>query len=397
MKLRRQQDRESRSIHVGWLVATVMLLSIWTCLESMLISPIDQTLLFDNHQIDKLHEGMVIDSSTNSSTVSLPTARTLGVQVSHICRNLSNVRRTGSFFYDHNLPYWSSPVSVEPRLHLSARRSDPNLHRRLQRANLALFRQHYEKHRHPDGGIIFDIGANRGIYTYYAATLGWEVHAFEIQEPVFKQLSHATLFNPKAVSDRVHLYPIGISRTISRSDHAATDGLGYLNTAQHAEIELEMTPRASSNKKSMEESEVAMFEDSGLGNGPTLVMPMDCLLWHVPVDLDRVDLVKIDIEGFEIAALQGAKQTLFRKPRSVGALLIEVGPIRWDRAGTSLSEGISELRSLSHMFAYSHVLLRNFSGCPYTLAEKLVPRNDSSHTKFQLVAQERMYRLQKDD
>ena len=96
-----------------------------------------------------------------------------------------------------------------------------------------------------------------------------------------------------------------------------------------------------------------------MGDGPILSMPLDCLLWHVPVDLERVDFVKIDVEGFEIAALQGAQKSLFRKPGSVGALLMEVGPARWQRSSISLPTGVSELKRLGGLFKISHILLRD--------------------------------------
>ena len=276
---------------------------------------------------------------------------------------------------------------------------DSKLHGRLQKTNLALIRQHYENHRRPqDDGVMFDVGANRGIYTYYGATLGWEVHSFEIQEEIFKQLSHAALYNPKAVADRVHLYPIGISRNISRSGHDDKDEMAYLGkTSDAAEKQLQMTSKLASSTEDVDSSEVAMFRDAGLGDGPTLAIPMDCLLWHVPVNLDRVDLVKIDVEGYEIAAIQGAKQTFFRQDHSVGAFIVEVGPRRWDRAGTTLSEGIDELRSLSDLFEYSYVMLRDYMGCPTRLANKLVPRNDTSHKDFHVVGFEKMYRLRTAD
>jgi hypothetical protein len=72
--------------------------------------------------------------------------------------------------------------------------------------------------------LAFDVGANQGFYTYYLATLGFEVHSFEINGKNFWSLQHGQLFNPKDVSDRVQLYQLGLS---NKAERMATSGNNY--------------------------------------------------------------------------------------------------------------------------------------------------------------------------
>ena len=80
-----------------------------------------------------------------------------------------------------------------------------------------------------EGGLVFDIGANHGFYTYYLATLGMNVHAFEINKTIFRALEHGLKFNPKHVADRVHLYSIGLGDTNARFRVKGKNFEGYLS------------------------------------------------------------------------------------------------------------------------------------------------------------------------
>ena len=102
---------------------------------------------------------------------------------------------------------------------------------------------------------------------------------------------------------------------------------------------------------------------------------MDCFFHHTSPTLDwsnhGVAFVKIDVEGFEIAVLKGAKNSLFRQGENekVGALIMEVGPDRWGRSGIDLETGVREMMDLATHFRNSYIILRGDKNCPWSLAE----------------------------
>ncbi len=147
----------------------------------------------------------------------------------------------------------------------------------------------------PKGGLTLDIGANQGFYTYYLAALGMEVHAFEIFQPNYVALYHGAEFNPREISERVHVYPVGLSSYNGRMRMGGSQYEGHL-------------------KKE--------------GGGPILTVSFDCFAYHNLKNLGSklisdVAFVKLDVEGFEIAVLQGAKKSLFGKKGNVGGMLME--------------------------------------------------------------------------
>jgi hypothetical protein len=98
--------------------------------------------------------------------------------------------------------------------------------------------------------------------------------------------------------------------------------------------------------------------------------------------------VKIDVEGFEIAVLKGARSSLLRK-HHVRALVIEVGPDRWSRANNTFEEGAFEMEALSALFQHSFILLRGTGSCPESLAA-----NNLADKKPRLLEGASIYRVE---
>ena len=218
------------------------------------------------------------------------------------------------------------------------------------------------------GGVVLDIGANQGFYTWYIATLGYDVHAFEIFEKNVIALQHGAEHNPPDVAKRVHIYPVGLGEQTGRM---SMDGGHYEG-------------RISKGGK----------------NGPILTTSYDCFAYHNAPPLNNnnnnnqdnnsnnnnnghlisnVAFVKLDVEGFEVAVLQGAKKSLFGPMGHVGGLLMEVGPFRWTRANVEYDTGVSEMKELSTHFKASYVIVRLSGGhattCPESLREILSDQN----------------------
>jgi len=193
-----------------------------------------------------------------------------------------------------------------------------------------------------EGGLTFDMGANQGFFTYYLATLGMQVHSFEISKQNFVALQHGTTFNPKEVSDRVNLYSVGLGEKTAHFSMKGGKYDGYLKEGKGGDI---------------------------------LGTTFDCFAHHSKLDLRNVAFVKLDVEGFEIGVLKGAHNSLFHKTSSIGGMLMEVGPNRWNRAQVDLATGTTEMKKLATHFKKSYLLIRKSGSyaktCPSTLAKIL--------------------------
>lgn len=143
----------------------------------------------------------------------------------------------------------------------------------------------------PPGGIFVDIGANVGVMSFRAARkVGAEGRVFAFEPNPL----NVDLFLRGVIANgfqNVTLFPV-----------AASDRQGPIFTL------------ASSNGKVLAGAEVLQP-----GNACQAMVPD-----HLLAGLDRVDLIKLDIEGFEVQALRGLTETLARhKPK----VLCEFNPL----------------------------------------------------------------------
>jgi FkbM family methyltransferase len=124
---------------------------------------------------------------------------------------------------------------------------------------------------------VWDIGANVGLFSFAAAALGARVLAIEADPWLADLLRRSAQLNALPVT----VLPAAVSDTIGISElHISNDG------------------RASNSL-------------GGDGDGhPVVTITLDWLLGRFPVP----DLVKIDVEGLECAALRGSTQLLQYRP-----------------------------------------------------------------------------------
>lgn len=141
------------------------------------------------------------------------------------------------------------------------------------------------------GDVVCDIGANRGYYTelfYHLAGAEGVVHAFEPVEPTYRCLTAALSFanpgrlvlNHQAVGDREGIVDIFLPN--------GDDGQASLG--QH--------------------SDGSWQQSEGIVRYSAKISTLDS--YTSKVALQRLDFVKIDIEGAELLALRGARDTLRR-------------------------------------------------------------------------------------
>ena len=159
----------------------------------------------------------------------------------------------------------------------------------------------------PPNATIIDVGANLGLTTLTFATLtrpGGCVHSFEPAS-----WTHAKL---RTLVDRNHL------------SHVVTHQQACGSTPQT----LSLTIPGSSGNASLRL--VSHVPTTSAQTELVPVVPLD----HALPDLPRLDLLKIDTEGFEIDVLQGAKATILRH---LPVIYIELSQEYQDSSQTSIA------------------------------------------------------------
>jgi FkbM family methyltransferase len=136
------------------------------------------------------------------------------------------------------------------------------------------------------GDVVIDVGANIGYYALrFARAVGPDgrVHAFEVDERALRCLRRTLRHNAVA---QLHLHELAV---------ASSPGVLYLSET-----------RESGHTRAY-------------AQGPGRAVPCVCLDDHLAAcNVDRVDLIKIDVEGAELQVLQGAQVTLRNmRPRLV--------------------------------------------------------------------------------
>jgi FkbM family methyltransferase len=149
-------------------------------------------------------------------------------------------------------------------------------------------RQHFG-----DGVNVLDIGANIGVFTLEWAKhmTGWgNVLAFEAQERVFHALAGNiainNCFNARPFWAAVASEPGVIGMPVPN----------YLAPGSFGSLELRQGPRNRGIGQPIDYSEDKLADVSAIS--------VDSLA------LDRVDLMKIDVEGMEMEVLEGARRTI---------------------------------------------------------------------------------------
>ncbi len=288
---------------------------------------------------------------------STPSSSAIDYHVDSKCAKLPTIRPSGAFFLDKKVKKALSPDSVSPRFYIGSTFGNKvRDHMTTDTVHFKLIKELLSSSSSTTSSLTssklaFDLGANQGFFTYYLAALGMDVHSFEISEKNFISLQHGQYYNNKDISDRVNLYPVGMDNKVSRFDMSGSNYDAFLNEKNKGD------------------------GGDGDGDGTILGVSFDCFAHHSKIDLSRVAFLKIDVEGFEIAALMGASNSLFNgNSHKIGGMLMEVGPDRWSRANIDLDTGINEMvKVAANNFKHSYILIRSAGGhmetCPVSLVE----------------------------
>lgn len=180
-------------------------------------------------------------SKTAGFSISIASPSTLkSYDVCDKCKNLPQIRPSGEFFLDNKVQNVESADDITPSFHIGSYLGDRvRYHMADDKVHFQLIQELLQKKSSKNkqiSGLALDFGANQGFFTYYLAALGMDVHAFEIESKNFASLMHGRNFNPKDVSDRVYLYPIGLDQKISRFGLNGGHYEGFLKDSEDGPI-----------------------------------------------------------------------------------------------------------------------------------------------------------------
>jgi FkbM family methyltransferase len=172
------------------------------------------------------------------------------------------------------------------------------------------------------GGVAVDVGANVGCHTLIMSSLvgpAGRVLAFEPHPKIFERLADNLNLNRLA---NVKTFPYALADE-SGSANLYTFGEDYANQGMSSLTPVDGTEAQHS-------------------------IPIECKTLDEVAEsesLDRLDLIKIDTEGYEAKVIMGAKKSLasFRP-----SLLLEYNKAHWQRAGHTLEDVKSLLTDLGY-------------------------------------------------
>ncbi len=160
----------------------------------------------------------------------------------------------------------------------------------------------------PEQGVVVDVGAFVGLYTIaFAKRVGPQgsVVAFEPESTSFKWLQRHVVLNN--VQNRVRLIPAAVGDRIGK--------IGFVEG------------RDSQSR----------VGETAAGGQPAAITTLD-----EEFPNQRVDLIKVDVEGYEEKVLWGGTRLLKDTTRCPRFIYIEVHPYAWKEVGTT-SESLLEL------------------------------------------------------
>lgn len=175
------------------------------------------------------------------------------------------------------------------------------------------------------GMKIIDVGANVGYYAVKWGTMigpKGELHAFEANPELSSFIHENFVLNGLSGHCRLHPHAAGADvgeAVLTFTDH--NTGLGTLRN-------VEMPPGVVKSHR-------------------VAVAPLDRVLEGMP----NVDLIKIDVEGFEPSVLAGAQRLISRSPRCAFHLEVQKG---WEADGRGIAETLAPVAQDRALFVLGH-------------------------------------------
>jgi amino acid adenylation domain-containing protein/FkbM family methyltransferase len=213
----------------------------------------------------------------------------------------------------------------------------------------------------PDDAVVFDVGANIGLFTTFVARQcpSATVYAFEPIPPVFTRLA----LNARLSGADVRLFDCGLSDTAGEAEFTYYPHTSILS-GQFADPEQDsVAVRAhlstvdGGSGDSSGPDEVRQLVDRAMTR-EHVVRPLRTIADIIDeYAVDRIDLLKVDVERAELAVLRGLRPQDWPKIRHLVVEVQDPGAEPHDRA--DLGEGrLAEVVGLLRRYGLSTVVVR---------------------------------------
>eukprot|EP00668_Euglena_longa_P032112 GGOE01041401.1.p2 GENE.GGOE01041401.1~~GGOE01041401.1.p2 ORF type:complete len:259 (+),score=75.22 GGOE01041401.1:404-1180(+) len=194
----------------------------------------------------------------------------------------------------------------------------------------------------PGPGRLLDIGANIGWFSLYLAALGHKVVAVEAMRLNANLLKYSLCLNAPDVQLQMSVYHAAVGEraaVCAMKSPAGNRGNGNMDCAQDRIGRLELKDWEHWDGRGRTEHE----EDH------VPMVTLDGLLGDA-----RIDVVKIDVEGYEFHALFGGRRLL----RNASAIHTEFSPFMLRKQGSDPLQYLKFLQEMGfHLFHRSQALL----------------------------------------
>jgi FkbM family methyltransferase len=171
--------------------------------------------------------------------------------------------------------------------------------------------------------VLIDIGANQGEFTIFSAKRLWagKVYAFEPVNDYFEQLNHNVALNHFR---NVKTFPFGLSDIqgnlpvyMAATGPGENEGLASIYQSGHRD-------------RFVQEIRLELFDS-----------------FAKSLTLERMDFIKIDVEGAELNVLKGSRKMIEKfKP----AIMLEISNETYKSAGYSVDDVLTFFKTLNYSF-----------------------------------------------
>jgi amino acid adenylation domain-containing protein/FkbM family methyltransferase len=206
----------------------------------------------------------------------------------------------------------------------------------------------YCKHkiRIPEGGCVFDVGANIGLFTLFVTQnrKGAKVYAFEPIEPIYETLRiNTTLYG----GDRVKTFQIGLGDKERTEWYTYYRGYSMMSgESRYAapEEDIEVIKRYLNNEEATEDREVWLRDADEILRRRFEEERYQCRVRRLSdvikeEGIERVDLLKVDVQRAEMDVLMGLAESDWKK---IDQVVMEVH----DRNGGAQEGRLEALKEL---------------------------------------------------
>ena len=193
-----------------------------------------------------------------------------------------------------------------------------------------------------EGSVFIDIGANIGYFVLYMATLGYNVIAVEASQENANLIRYSLCLNPELKS-RIKLHNIALAEKRMRCAMASPEGN---RGNMHMECKEE-------NGRALDFSGSKHWSGRRQREEVVMTAPLD----EVVGKDERVDVLKIDTEGFEYHALAGGQKHVLSKVRYMQS---EFSPFMLRKQHSDPVEYLELLRKNGLQVHYQGAPVRDF-------------------------------------